>query len=377
MATREGVFRDDRGWSFRIDRYINGHRVREVHRPRYPNRQMAQAVFQDRLKDLLTSGPLRPVVDQVLTVEDLVNRWLTEIIQPHREPSTYQTYLYNLRNLNTDPLGRQILAQVRPLDIQQFLGRQLQHCSPANVRRTFDRLRQAFRQAVKWEMIGRDPTVGVEPPRKGRPKRPTITVPEARQLMQVSKEHQFYIVEALALWGGLRRGEILGLQWKDIDWIQRTAIIKRQAVVVNGRRVNKEQPKTEQGYRTVDLPDRLIEALREHQERQWAQRMALRTRWHGQDYIVVQANGYPPNPNWVRSSLKHFRRQTPLAHTTIHDLRHAHATHLLEAGANVKDISDRLGHATIQITLDMYAHVTRGRQQRTAQLVDTLYEGPR
>lgn len=376
MAQSDGISQDVRGWFYRINRRIYGQKIREIGRERFPQREMAQAAYTQRLQELWTQSPtVRQQHPETRDLQSVVTQWLEEVVRPSRSPKTYATYCYNLQPIAHDPLGSLPVGTITPLAIQDFLTRQLAQKSPTNVRRTFDKLRQVFHQMQLWKMRTDDPTQGITAPPMHYGPRPTMTVDEAQHLLAVTADHQFYMVEVLGLWAGLRRGEILGLRWEDIDWTEGTVTIRRQAVLVNGKRVDQDRLKTATGYRTVDLPQRCLDALREHQQRQHLLQQRLGDAWHGQGYIIVQANGTPPNPNWVRQALKRAHRKQHLPEITIHDLRHAHATHLLEAGANIKDVADRLGHANIQVTLDIYAHVTRGRQRHVAQLVDQVFEG--
>lgn len=155
---------------------------------------------------------------------------------------------------------------------------------------------------------------------------------------------------------GLRRGELLGLQWEDIDWQANKVHIHRNRVVVKGKSVLKE-PKTEAGDRVIDIPAQLTQKLRKHQQQCKKNQLAMGRGYIVSDYVIVHPNGQPIYPEYVSQMLTKLQNKAGLPQCRFHDLRHLCASIMLKQGVPAKVAQARLGHADIQTTLNIYSHV--------------------
>jgi integrase len=172
----------------------------------------------------------------------------------------------------------------------------------------------------------------------------------------------------------MRRGEILGLRWSDIDegltvaQVRRTLQTTRQGLVY-------EEPKTRRSKRPVALPSFLRPYLLRQQEAQARRRADLKGAWHEEDLVIEAGDGSPFSPMALSAAWPRLLARAGLPHVRFHDLRHAHATLMLLQGVHPKVVSERLGHASIGITLDTYSHVLPGMQGEAASAIDKLF-GP-
>jgi len=175
---------------------------------------------------------------------------------------------------------------------------------------------------------------------------------------------------------GARPEEYLGLQWKDIDFEKRTAIIRRALITHRtGGGWHFAQPKTAKSRRSIPLPSSVVKELRSYRRQQLEERLKLGTAWNDFDLVFASEIGTPLNPPNVTHAFKKILSKADIRNSVrLYDLRHTTATLLLQAGVNPKVVSERLGHATIVLTLDTYSHVLPNMQQdATAQLEEMIF----
>jgi integrase len=267
-------------------------------------------------------------------------------------------------------LGHHVLPKLRPLHIQEFYANALAKgrkngnggLSPQTVLHFHRILHKALTQAVRWQLLARNPATAVEPPRPQREQMRALDEKETATLIKSLAGNQLYLPTVLAVAGGLRRGEILALRWQDVDLGNGRAVICRSLEQTkDGLRF--KSPKTERGRRTVVLPGFAQEALRSHKVQQAAKRLATGPAYSDHDLICARPDGTPWPPDALSTAFAAFVRASDLVHFRFHDLRHTHATQLLRHGVHPKIVSERLGHSNIAITLDTYSHVLPGMQE--------------
>ena len=178
----------------------------------------------------------------------------------------------------------------------------------------------------------------------------------------------------LAALSGLRRGELCGLRWPVLDLDGDRLTVSRTLLAVRGRLVESE-PKTPRSRRIVDLDPATVAILRDHRRRQLEERLAVGSGYMDDGYVFARPDGRPWNPELISRVFDRLAARTGLPRIRLHDLRHTHTTHLLAAGVNVRIVSQRLGHASVAFTLDIYGHVLPGQQASAAEAVAALVDG--
>ena len=173
---------------------------------------------------------------------------------------------------------------------------------------------------------------------------------------------------------GLRRGELCGLRWTDVDLDAGRLVVRRTITTVDHEPVEGDV-KTARSRRGVDLDPETVAILRQHQARQLEERILVGAGYVDRDLVFAAPDGSPWNPDSIGRAFARAVARTDLSRIRLHDLRHSHATHLLAAGQNPKLVSDRLGHATVGFTLDTYGHVIPGQQADAAAAVAALVDG--
>lgn len=168
---------------------------------------------------------------------------------------------------------------------------------------------------------------------------------------------------------GLRRGEVLGLRWRDVD-LERAKIHVAQVLQQVGKKVITKEPKTPGSRRAVALPTFAVEALRRHRAAQAEQRLALGVPRDDVAFVFADALGEPLKPSNMTKAFERIRVKARVPRVSLHALRHSHASHLLKSGVNPKVVSERLGHSKVNITLDLYSKVLPGLQEEAADITD-------
>jgi integrase len=238
------------------------------------------------------------------------------------------------------------------------------------------RLSQALNQGVEFQIVSRNVAKSAKPPKLGKSKPDVWTVEEAKKLIEASDADWLHPLWHFLLLEGMRKGEALGLRWQDINVERGTAHISQSIAsdkANGGKTIIQNRTKTAAGARTVRLTPQTRTALRDHRHR-WLERKVAATTWHDYDLIVCTGHGTPINPTNVTRSFNALVQQTGLRRIRVHDLRHTAATLLLRAGVPAKIVSERLGHASIGITLDLYSHVLPDMQDDAASAMGQILQ---
>jgi integrase len=236
-------------------------------------------------------------------------------------------------------------------------------------------LRRALADAVRWNRLPRNVADSADPPTKNAttstPMR-TWTAEQLRAFLGSVRDDRLHTAYVLLASTGARRGEILGLRWRDVD-LDAARISIRQTLVSVDYRAQFSEPKTAKGRRNVALDPATVSALREHAERQALERAIFGDA--GLDLVFSEPDGSPLHPHQFSQAFKIRTKQAGLPTIRLHDLRHTYATLALQAGVHPKVVSERLGHASVSITLDTYSHAIPAMEETAASLVAALFLG--
>ncbi len=345
-----------------------------------------QAITRQKLeaaKDAAAKG-LPVKVDRQSTAEFLA-RWLEDTAKPTLRPTTYRAYETRVRLYLVPRIGRIPLAQLGPQHVQALQNDLLNtkmiarnrggsgYLSPATVLDTRRVLHKALSQAVKWGMIPRNPVELVDPPSVQRPEVQPLDPDQARTLLGALVGNRLEALYTVALALGLRRGEALGLKWSDVDQTEGTLTVRRALYRVNGK-LQLMDVKTRKSRRTIALPLVATRALVLHKKRQDAEREAAANFWRETGLVFTTAVGTPLEPRNVNRHFASLLKAAGLPHQRFHDLRHACASLLLAQGLDLKVVQEVLGHSSITITGDLYAHVLIGLKRKAAAGMDALFD---
>jgi integrase len=272
--------------------------------------------------------------------------------------------------------GTTKLADLSPLQIQSFLNQTLGRkrlnrpgeISAQTTAHFFHVLRRALNQAVRWGLLSRNPCGMVDPPKVQRAEMRALDQAELLELFAVTRDSRFYGPALLAATTGLRRGEILGLRRSDLD-LERGECRITRSLQETPEGVSIRAPKTRKSRRMVLLPRVTVHMLQAHLTVQEAERALIGPGFHDNDLVFPKPDGTSWPPSQFSSDFSRLMRRHGFA-IRFHDLRHTHASQLLRLGVPVKVVSERLGHASASITLDVYSHVLPGMQEAAVAKID-------
>jgi len=201
-------------------------------------------------------------------------------------------------------------------------------------------------------------------------------IPDIHRFLDAAFDDSFYPVYQLAVLTGLRRGEVFGLKWDAVDLEGSTLSVTRTLQRISGRGLVEGQPKTPRSRRNIDLAPGALALLDDVRAAQVGNRLEYGDFWQDTGHVFTHLNGSPIDPDYISKRFAKLVRASGLPHLTFHGLRHAHATLAFVAGVSPKTISERLGHASIAITMDIYAHVLPGMGADAALAVERLLARP-
>ena len=314
-----------------------------------------------------------------MSVSEFLDRWLADYAKAKVSAKTYERYQEMIEGHIGPALGSYMLPKLAPLQVQAFYSSALAKgrkdgkggLSSQSVVHFHRLLNKAFTQAVKWQLLARNPIQAVEPPRAERQEMRALDEDETASLLSLLGDSRLYMPVMLAVTTGLRRGEILGLHWNNIDFATGTITVV-QSLEQTKEGLRFKPPKTHRSRRSIALPAITVEALRSHRAKQGEERLALGPAYNDHDLVCPRPGGAPWPPDMFSSAFAAAVRRSGMHAFRFHDLRHSHASKLLKAGVHPKVVSERLGHAGIGITLDTYSHVLPGIQEDAVQRLNAV-----
>lgn len=306
--------------------------------------------------------------DGNLKVGEYLSRWLENSARPTVKELTYDSYEGAIRVHISRHIGGVKLAKLSPAHVQGMYSAMEQGGASGHVRLVSHAvLHRALNQAVRWQLVPRNVCDAVDPPKAPKREIQPFTAAESQKLLAEARGERFEALYVLAIMGGFRQGELLGLKWEDIDMEAGTVAVRRTLRVKHGR-VIVTSPKSAKGRRLVEMPQMAMDALQDHRKRMMAEGHA------GCEWVFCNTAGKAIDKNnLVRRSYKPLLKRAGVPMRRFHDLRHTHATLMLLQGEHPKVVQERMGHATIAMTLDTYSHVMPGMQRDAADRLGNLF----
>lgn len=317
------------------------------------------------------------IVSDKLKVSDWLTTWLEVYKKPSVKQNTYEGYERVVKGHLIPTLGSLYLKDLRPEHIQAMINEKLAKgnlltgdpLQPRMVEYIYAVLHGALDQAYKNQIILYNPCDMVNKPQTVKKEFVCWTADQANTFLAAMIGDRKYIIYLLALTTGMRRSELLGLRWEDIDMKKNLVSVKQVLIRVKGG-FKFQEPKTKKSKRTIQVSDRVIKALKQWKKEQNIEKAAFPGEYNEQNLILCSIMGEPVNPESVSRNFKKDLEAAKMPDIRFHDLRHCHASMLLEQGIDLKTISDRLGHSTITMTADIYSHITDKLQAKAVKSLD-------
>jgi len=336
-----------------------------------------QAEVKEKLKKaLVEAGQIDFAKSGKYTVGTWMDEWFENVAKIKVRPSSHQAYKGYIDNHIKPNIGNIPLEKLTTMDLQKFYRKLLtkgrverieskeqpKGLSAKTVRNINQVISSAMDFAVAQKIISENPCKAVALPKIEHKEMQTIPAEQLQAFLQEAKATGVYEMYYIELATGLRRGELLGLKWQDIDWKNGIIKVRRQVARVNGEIV--EAPlKTKNSYRAVTISPQAIEVLKQQK---------AKTKELKEPYIFPSPNGGPISPDSVNNMLKRVLERAGIPKVRFHDLRHTFATIALQNGVYIKTVSGMLGHFSAGFTLDTYAHVTTSAQKEAAQTLGNI-----
>lgn len=297
-----------------------------------------------------------------VTLGDFIDSYMRDVAIHNLRPRTFESHSGYVRNHIKPELGHIKLSKLRPDHVQAFYAKKLEEgLAKRTVEYMHAILHKILKQAVRWDLVARNVTDLVDPPRPKQTPPKVWTTEQVKTFLDAVKDHHYYLIYLIAIYTGMRQAEILGIHKQDIDLENGIINVKNQVQPIRGKGLVVTQVKTEKSKRPVTLPETVLTLLRTHLESVES------------GLIFTASKGNTASAIWPHNLYRHFKatiEKLELPDVTFHSLRHFHATLLLQAGTNPKIVQERLGHSSVMLTLDTYSHVMPSLQEEVALKVE-------
>ena len=305
---------------------------------------------RDELKRQIAGGTF---TDSKLTVKDFLEEWLKEKGH-HLKPRTVSDYRYEIEKYIVPLLGAVKLEKLTPLQIQRLLSELATSVSPDRANKARRILYGALKQAVRWQILPRNPVEATDAMKHIRKEQQVWTAQETAQFLGTAEGHRLYALFYLALSAGLRCGELLALKWSDLEG--NILHVRRSLAHVRGELII-STPKTEKGIRHVTLSPEVIDALELHRKRQEAERARIGLAWLELELIFTKQDGGYVTPRNLAEMWYRLQDNAKVRRVRLHDLRHLNVSIRRKLGQDAKLIADQIGHTDPAFTTRLYTHL--------------------
>lgn len=321
-----------------------------------------------------------------LTFSEFVDRWLKNYAEGNLAPKTLFRYKQILKTRVLPAIGHFQVEQIKPFHLMEFYANLQEDgiredgkpggLSPKTILQHHRIISSIFSSAIEWQVIGSSPASRVKPPKVQKKVAACYDEDQTEQLLEAAGQENLkhQILVFIALFTGLRRGEIMGLEWQDVDLDKGILEIRQASQYLPGQGTFTKEPKNETSARLLSLPPFLVDMLKQYKKEQAKTRMKVADFWKGSDRLFTTWDGQPGHPEWPSQWFSKFIKKHELPPLNFHGLRHTSATMLINQGLPAKNISGRLGHANISTTMDIYGHYLKSADKEAADQLEQVYQ---
>ena len=296
------------------------------------------------------------------TFGKFLNEWLERYVSKRVRGSTMDGYRQRAKHI-VDGLGDVSIVDLRPDHLIEYYDSKLLNLSASTITKHHHLIVDCLSDAVKWNLVARNVGIAVEPPRAPKKEMRALSVGETQRFLDYCTTEPWRTIFHTFIWTGIRRSELLGLQWNDLDVDMALMTIRRSLVRLQNGTYVTEEPKTSSGTRILDLAPSTCLMLKEHLANHELAIDLLGIPISEASLVFGHPDGSPRTPSTVTQQFKRTARKAGLPEVRLHDLRHTHASLMLQQGTDIKTISTRLGHSSVAFTMDTYAHLLPGMQK--------------
>lgn len=374
MSRRGRVYRDGERWAFIVDIGPDGGARKQMRRRGFETKKAATSALTKVVAGVDEGTFVEP---SKLTVAEWFDRWVATQAVVGRSPTTLAGYERDIRNHVEPSIGGARLQALTAADVDRlYATMRAKGLGAGTIRKVHGLVGKALGDAERKGLVGRNVARAADPPSLKAAKAGEMRVwtpQELRAFLAATAGDDRAALWRLAAMTGMRRGEVCGLLWRDVDLDAGTVVVRRQLTTVGYEVVAREVTKSGE-RRTVDLDATTVTVLRRWKATQAGWRLAVGAGWRDNGLVFTTVDGSAHHPDLVARRFERLAIKAGVAPIRFHDLRHTHASHWLAAGQNIKALSERLGHADASITLKVYAHLMPG-QGRDAALAVAAFVG--
>ena len=363
-------------WSYRLDLDVDSSGKRAQKQVGgFTSKKDAQAALNEALTGLQRGTYIAPSRQ---TLGDFLRIWV-EGVRTEVQITAWISYKSMVEQYVIPHLGSKRLVELSPMHIKPWHALLLDHggqdrrpLSSRTVQLCHRVLHRAMADAVRWNLISFNPLTGVRAPRANTPEMKVWTAEQSIAFLTAVSDERLVALWTLAIHTGMRRGELAGIRWKDIDLVGGTLTVAQQRTCANYE-VVAIKPKGK-SQRQLQLAPSTIAALAEHRKAQRIERVAAGPAWADTGYVFVDEVGQPYHPQSIYAMFIRACKRADVPAIRLHDLRHTMATLALQAGVHPKIVQEQLGHSAINVTLDIYSHVPQVVKRDAASKIAGLFE---
>ena len=329
----------------------------------------AEAILDRMKNELNTGGLLKP---SAIKLSDWIDQWL-KLYLPNIEATTRAGYEESIKTRLIPYIGNTPLNRLTPQIIQQWINKLSteEGLAPKTVKNVFLNLKSSLDKAVTLKMIADNPCTGVELPKVKKYQAEVYDTNEIIKLLDIAKDTDMNLLVNLEIFTGLRRGELIALEWSDIDLDNGIISITRNEVLAGGKKVLKT-PKSASGTRDIYVSDELKSLLMKEYIKYCKDKLEQGKIFVDSNRVIRQKDGSAYSPDSITQKWIRFRQKHNLKEIRLHDLRHTSATAMLSAGVNMKVIQQRMGHSDISTTMNIYAHALPSMNKDAGDKLEAL-----
>ncbi|OLO35912.1 hypothetical protein BTR23_16340 [Alkalihalophilus pseudofirmus] len=385
MAYYEKVGKDKIKLIVNIGRDAKGKRKRKTKTIKYKTKKEVELELAKFVTEIQTGNYITP---EKMQFTKFVDEWKEKYGKKQLSPKTYETYLGYINKRIIPTFGHLRIDQVNTFHILNFLD-ELQNdgvrgdnkeggLSSGTIQYYHRILRNIFKRAEEWKVIKESPVKNVKKPKVVQRPSQVYDELQVNELMSALQKVniKWKLIVSIAVTTGMRRGEIVGLTWDDIDLEKGKFYVKNSLTYTKEDGHLLKETKTKNSVRTITLAPSVTSLLKKYKNIKNKEKLSLGEKWEGGELFLVfsQWNGKPMHPSSVTTWWSRFLERNELPKITFHELRHTSATLMINRGNHMKLISARLGHSNIGTTMDLYGHALESADEKIANEFETLLQ---
>ncbi len=359
-------------WSYRIDvgkDPVTGTR-RQVYKSGFPTKKAAELAKAEFLTKVKKEGFFTPTNE---LMKSFLHKWLYTVYKHEVQATTFERAESTVKNHILPAFSQYPINDIKTYDVQQFISNKTKEgLSPATVKVIKNTLSKAFQTALDWDLIMKNPTERVKCPPIDKKEKDTWTPEEVKKFLAVCNELRWKVAFSLAIHTGMRRGEILGLKWNNVNFETGTVKVEESLAYTKEQGLYFKTPKTTNSIREVVIPASLISLLEELHHEQKKIKLRMGPAFQSFNLVISTVDGKPVHPRNFARSFAGLIKKADVKIISLHGLRHTNATILMKQGINPKIVCERLGHANVGITLDFYSHTDLEMQIETVGKLEKI-----